>query len=112
MVPWAEIAAFLTLLVATVPEQAFPKPWDQLFPKPAEGVGRPLPEDFVMRGQIWSEPYFPSSWFVAAAIDDEERVLELPSMAVPRVDRILGLGSSLAEYNRWISYDSKSRTFS
>ena len=38
---------------------------NEAFPKPDAGPGRPLPEDFVMRGQLWSNNYFPNTWFKA-----------------------------------------------
>ena len=92
-VPWTEICAFLNTLAKpnTIPSRVR----EDTFPKPDEGVGRPLPEDFIIRGQMYSQGYFPETWFTDAMIDDEERVLELPSMAEPRAERILWLGFRL-----------------
>lgn len=92
-VPWTEICAFLNTLAKpnTLPSRVRA----DNFPKPDEGVGRPLPEDFIIRGQMFSQGYFPQTWFTDAMIDDEERVLELPSMAEPRAERILWLGFRL-----------------
>ena len=92
-VPWTEICAFLNTLAK--PNAMPSRVQGDVFPKPDEGVGRPLPEDFIIRGQMYSQDYYPETWFTDAMIDDEERVLELPSMAEPRAERILWLGFRL-----------------
>ena len=92
-IPWSELVVFLNAL--DVPKTALAKVLRDSFPKPDEGVGRPLPEDFVMRGQLWSNDYFPNTWFLDAKIDDEERTLELPSFAAPRVERMMWLGHQI-----------------
>jgi hypothetical protein len=108
-IPWSDLATFLTALAK--PDAMNSKVLGEKFPKPVEGVGRPLPEDFLMRGQLWTECFFPNTWFLDAAIDDEERSLELPSMAAPRVERVLWLGHRIATYDRWLSYDPSSNSF-
>lgn len=55
-------------------------------------VGLPLPEDFVLRGQVYTFQYFPDSWFSHPNEDDEERQPELPSMDAERIERSLWLG--------------------
>ena len=92
-IPWLEIVMFLNAL--DVPHAVLAKVSKDSFPKPDEGVGRPLPEDFVMRGQLWSNDYFPNTWFLDAKVDDEERTLELPSFAAPRVERMMWLGHQI-----------------
>ena len=109
-VPWSELADFLNALAK--PETMTPKVRSEKFPRPSDGIGRPLPEDFLMRGQLWSEFYFPGTWFSDAAIDDEERALELPSMAAPRLERILWLGHRIAAVNQWLVYDHRAKQFS
>lgn len=87
-IPWSLIAGFLNVhaTLSTMTPMALQKQ----FPKPSnDTIGRPFPEDFVMRGQIYMEGHFPTTWFTDAAVDNEERVLELPSMAAPRLERIL-----------------------
>lgn len=94
-VPWAEICSFLNSLAK--PETMTSRVWGREFPKPENGFGRPLPEDFAMRGQLYTRGFFPETWFSDAMVaDEEERSLELPSMAVPRVERILWLGARIA----------------
>ncbi len=93
-VPWGDICSFLNTLAR--PEVMTPRVWGEGFPKTSDGVDRPLPEDFALRGQLYSQNYFPGNWFQEAMIDDEERALELPSMAAPRLERILWLGIRIA----------------
>ena len=64
-----------------------------------------------MRGQLWTEYFFPDTWFLDAAIDDEERSFELPSMAAPRGERVSWLGHRVAAYNRWLFYNPSSKSF-
>ena len=93
-VPWSELASFLTTLAKS--QVTTNRITNEAFPKPDAGTGRPLPEDFVMRGQLWSNNYFPNTWFKDAKVDDEERSLELPSFAAPRIERIVWLGIRIA----------------
>ena len=93
-VPWSELASFLTTLAKS--QVITNRIFNEAFPMPDAGTGRPLPEDFVMRGQLWSNNYFPYTWFKDAKVDDEERSLELPSFAGPRIERILWLGFRIA----------------
>ncbi|KAF2023577.1 hypothetical protein EK21DRAFT_94789 [Setomelanomma holmii] len=79
--------------------------------KPQSLATVPLPEDHLVRGLIWAHDYFPKKWFEREH-DEEERYLELASTVRSRMQRVLRLGHKLSSYNRWISYDSESRTFS
>jgi hypothetical protein len=110
-IPWEDLAFFLTSIATqdTMTSRVFA----EAFPIPQTGIGRPLPEDFIMRGQPWSEFYFPPTWFLDAAVADEERTIELLSMKAPRIERILWLGVFLTTgYRRWLSYDEETRKFS
>ena len=93
-IPWSEICSFLNVLARSDALTSAVR--GESFPKPDDDVGRPLPEDFVMRGQIYSQWYFPERWFEDAKVDDEERFLEKSSMAATRVERILWLGLRMA----------------
>ena len=109
-VPWSMIVTYLNHHASLSPVTA--QITSEEFPKPADGViGRPLPEDFLLRGQVFAEDYFPSTWFSDADIDDEERVLELPSMTAPRIERILWNGYSISRHQKWIVFDSTSKRF-
>ncbi|KAI9678451.1 MAG: hypothetical protein M1829_002049 [Trizodia sp. TS-e1964] len=110
-IPRARIVSLLNSLVNH--EKPDPLMEREQFPKPSTGSGRPLPEDFSIRGQVWSQGYFPDRWFEDARVDDEERSLELPSMAEPRVQRILWLGVKLTtKISRFLQFDGKSKVFS
>jgi len=59
--------------------------------------GRPLPEDWTLRGLEFTRNYFPLGWIEEAKVDDEERLLELPSFLAARKQRILWLGYMIAK---------------
>ena len=59
--------------------------------------GRPLPEDWTLRGLEYTMNYFPDGWIEGAKVDDEERLLELPSFLAARKERILWLGYMIAQ---------------
>jgi len=96
-VPWTEMCAFLNHL-STKPGALTPKVWLSDFPKPdsSDGVGRPLPEDYDLRGQLYALDYFPETWFIDSAVDTDERYLEMPSMDAARRERILWIGNRIA----------------
>lgn len=98
-VPWGGICSFLNNTLAKLDNlnpRAMTRLMAEPFPKFDNGIGRPLPEEFAIRGQLYTRGYFPDSLFKDAKIDDEERSLELPSMAAPRTERILWLGFRIA----------------
>ena len=94
-IPWFALCLFLNTLAGD--SQAMTsKVQSEDFPRPLKETGRPLPEDYVMRGQLYTQWYFPGNWFTAAIIDDDERSHDLPSMAQPRKERMLWLGYRIA----------------
>ncbi|MCJ1271160.1 hypothetical protein MMC22_011059 [Lobaria immixta] len=124
-IPWVGICSFLNALAK--PEALTSRVRSEEFPGSKAIAGRPppdaannqlipdqnlddrpLPEDFVMRGQ-W---YFPESRFNNIMIDDEERSIELASMAAVRVERILWSGIRIASLNKWMTYDDATKKFS
>lgn len=115
--PWTDIANFLNTLVKA---ERGPESLNfnvsgaggigAIFP-PAEAESVPLPEDYLLRGQIWSTWYFPSYWF-ASEHAEEDRYLELASTMKLRTQRVLGLGSHLSTLTPCLSFDSSSHTFS
>jgi hypothetical protein len=60
-------------------------------PMTAKDAGAHIPEDFAMRGQIWTQQYHPENSFEDCPVDDEERTPELFSMAASRIERHLWL---------------------
>ena len=98
-VPWNGICLFLNNTLArlgSLTSKAMTKLMCEQFPKSENGTTRPLPEEFAIRGQMYTRGYFPDTHFSDAKIDDEERFLELPSMTAPRTEKILWLGFRIA----------------
>ena len=108
--PWQLLVETLNPFMA-----AYPTPdriEDDAFPVPVKDRIRPFTEDFAMRGLTWAEGYFPPTWFSDDKLDDEERHLEVASMADVRSERIVWLAYGIADAGSWISYDRVSRRFS
>ena len=93
-VPWESISIFLNTMTRSGVVEARFEGAD--FPQPLSGTGRQLPEDFIMRGLVWAQHYFPAGFFEGQVVDEDERTLELPSHAAPRAERCLWLGVQLA----------------
>ncbi|KAE8857068.1 hypothetical protein PTNB29_08135 [Pyrenophora teres f. teres] len=119
--PFAELVTFLNTLVKTEYQiknqsQNYTQIIDTLlnadaFPKDDERSDElPLPEDYHIRGQIWTEDFFPKTWF-KREYDEEERYLELASTLKNRKERIFRLAYAIAKHDRWITYDRVSHTF-
>jgi hypothetical protein len=98
-IPWENITIFLnTLGRSGVVESRFE---GTDFPQQMSGTGRQLPEDFIMRGLVWAQHYFPADFFGGQVVDEDERNLELPSHAAPRAERCLWLGVQLSSVSYW-----------
>ena len=97
--PWYSICQFLNFLKS---EGHSPEVFANDFPRSNEkSRGDTLPEDPVFRGQIYSQWYFPSTWFTDSMVEDDEGVLEMPSTEMPsttraRMERIMWLGHRIA----------------
>jgi hypothetical protein len=90
--PWSEAVPFLNaLLKSERSKQLMPGP---VFPTDLSDH-LPLPEDYLIRGQLWSQWYFPENWF-AREHDEEDRYLEPASTVKSRAERILRLGYEIA----------------
>ncbi len=94
-IPWTSVCVFLNTL-AVDPQVMTSRVSRDEFPRPTKEKGRPLPEDFIMRGQLYTQLYFVANWFTACKADDDERSHDLPSIAQPRKERILWLGLRIA----------------
>jgi hypothetical protein len=92
-VPWARIAVFLNTLIRH--DTDIVKIESEEFPYSETGTAQQLPEDFLIRGQSWSQLYYPRNFFRDTS-DDETRSIELPSVIVPRTHRCLWLGVRIA----------------
>lgn len=77
---------------------------------PRQPGSQPLPEDWDLRGLLWTEGLFPDGWF-DDSLELDERSSEQPSMTYERSERVLWLGRRLASYERWIFYDPVAHEF-
>jgi hypothetical protein len=91
--PYSQWALLVALHTLGKPGVKYARVETDTFPLPENAY---LPEDFAMRGQVWCQQYHPENFFGEdCPVDDEERFLEMPSMAVTRVERCLYLGIRL-----------------
>jgi hypothetical protein len=123
LVPWKEMAAFLNTLTRHFTEFTLIEGTE--FPSTNED--RWLPEDFLIRGQIWSQNLYPADFFVGAPTAENGRNIEPPSRDLLRMHRCLWFGVRLAmvsspdgsgkmrtdckKFDRWMTYDTTSRKF-
>ncbi|KAF2093410.1 hypothetical protein NA57DRAFT_13901, partial [Rhizodiscina lignyota] len=91
--PWSELVSYTNALISTEDNL------DENYKKIVlfEDGGRPLPEDWMLRGLSWAFEYCPRAWFKDAAVtEEEERYMEWTSTMKARVDRVLSLVVQLA----------------
>ncbi|KIW02440.1 hypothetical protein, variant [Verruconis gallopava] len=110
-IPCQELCAFLNTLNRT--DNAEARYEVDTFIRPEKENSVPLPEDYLIRGQVWSQDYFPADLFRSGASDDEEKNIEHASTMRIRTERVLNLAYRLSlQKNLNISYDSRTRKFS
>ncbi|PHH77772.1 hypothetical protein CDD82_3363 [Ophiocordyceps australis] len=108
--PWKLTATMLNQLMTKLGD--VPSMESDDFPCPEKKAApRPLPEDYALRGLIYTQDYFPSGWFDNDRIDDDERTLEPPSKTLDRQERILWIGRRLARMDKWLTWDDATRRF-
>lgn len=105
--PWALVALMLNSL--SISFQNHQRIESEEFPRPSD---RPLPEDWSLRGLLWTDKLFPSDWFTSDKVDDDEKTFELASMTEQRKERVLWLGYQLTVLGKWLTYDKQSKQFS
>ncbi|PYI05284.1 hypothetical protein BO78DRAFT_318238 [Aspergillus sclerotiicarbonarius CBS 121057] len=107
-VPWRKLVSFLNTLF-----RSYIKPniaeRDE-FPVSEETTW--VAEDFLLRGQLWSQCLYPSGFFDNAPTAGDGRNIEPPSRDITRMYRCIWLGVRLAMFERWITYDFTARKFS
>ena len=94
-IPWFALCLYLNELAQDY-QTMTDKVWAKEFPKSDSEKGRPLLEDFVLRGQHYTIGLFPPDRFTDTMVDDDERTHDPPSMVHARVGRILWLGHRIA----------------
>ncbi|KAL8993607.1 MAG: hypothetical protein Q9169_006221 [Polycauliona sp. 2 TL-2023] len=95
-IPWNDICAFLNTLAKPDNMTKAVMNMDDS-PQSGDKVERPLPEDFIMSGQLFVLDYLGTGSCKDEIVDEDERVLELPSMTATRVERMLWLGVRMAK---------------
>lgn len=93
-IPWSSICLFLNNLLKTTVVTSDLR--TQAVPRPDDGFGLPLPEDFAIRGHVFALWYYPAGWFNGVPKNNNERLLESPSVRSTRERRILWLGFRIA----------------
>lgn len=106
--PWKLIATMLNYLKQSCKFE--PRMDGAIFPG-AENQDhyRPLPEDYAMRGLIYTEEYFPLKWFSGEAVEEDEKYFEQASMVDARKERILWIGRQIASVGKWLLWDENAR---
>ncbi|RJE19040.1 hypothetical protein PHISCL_08623 [Aspergillus sclerotialis] len=108
-IPWSNLAAFLNTMIRDITNiRVIESKYFPVF----EGGRKQVPEDFCIRGQSWSKNYYPPDFFKRDPGEDDERFVEEPSLNMSRAYRCLWLGVQVAQFNRWLVYDSTSQRFS
>ncbi|OJD21713.1 hypothetical protein ACJ73_06946 [Blastomyces percursus] len=108
-IPWGQLVVFLNTVYRHGVDES--RVENEQFPIPESGTAHHLPEDFFIRGQVWAQLCYPADFFDDLSVNDEERSLELPSVAVPRTERCLWYGYRLASLDRWITFNKQDRQF-
>lgn len=115
--PWKLLSQMLNTLMDSVQDAGRIEGedfWKKKQPSPRPPEDRPLPEDYAMRGLLWTDDYFPAKHWDGEPRDDDEKYMELPSRVETRKERVLYLGCRIAtrEGGKWLRYDKASRKFS
>lgn len=103
--PWEGIITFLNTLGRSGVDKT--EVVSDEFPLQLSGTGRQLPEDFSMRGLSWAQHFFPPGFFQGQVVDEDDRILDLPSHAGPRAERCLWLGVKLASVSSKIFHGTE-----
>lgn len=113
--PWAQTAKYLNALLQYCIKEEFRSRHDDTatFPgkRRTKDKSRPLPEDFAMRGLLFTEGYYPRDWFNEHDMEEDEKLFEVPSLATTRCERILWIARRLAERGSWLIWDDNEREF-
>lgn len=109
-IDWVTLARFLNLLASFFPITSRIEMLARSGIFPSDG--RPLYEDYLIRGLVWCQWYFSTEWFQGTEDDDGSRALEDPVRQRRRAERVLWLGLTLAFRSRPLCYDDTRRIFS
>jgi hypothetical protein len=108
--PWQSLAIYLNGLLKSY--NTLDRIQDNNFPIPEKDDIYPFPEDYAMRGLLYTEGLYPEKWFLGRMIDEEEKYHELPSMVDQCRECILWLAHRITATCLWLRFDSPKRKFS
>ena len=110
---WGGLCSLLNMLARQDPISAriveYARQGTFIVPERGDGVW-PLAEDFLIRGLIWTQFYFPSGWFDKQN-DEDSRAIETASSQKHRVERVQWLALYLAFRTEYIKFDLHARSF-
>lgn len=108
---WSACALFLNRLAGFFPITTRIEKLARSGIFPAEG--KPLSEDYLIRGLVWCQWYFPlgKDWFQGMEDDVGSRALEDADRQRRRAERVLYLGLILAFKATTLRYDAARKTF-
>ena len=107
---WSALASFLNHIAKFFPISSRTESFASREIFPTDGI--PLPEDYMIRGLVWTQWYFSLSWFESIEDDDGSRILEDESKRQHRAARVQYLCMLLAAESNHLRYDAATRLFS
>lgn len=93
-IPWIEITSYLNSLFG--PDIIASKIEQAAFPLLGDRSIQQLPEDFLIRGQSWSQLYYPDGFFEETPPESDRPMIEKQSAAILRRHRCIWLGVRIA----------------
>jgi hypothetical protein len=109
---WPALAQFLNHVAQSFPDLISSHTESLEYKETFPSNGVPLPEDYMIHGQVWAQWYFAPDWFNKSEDDDSLHCLEDESKSEDRAARVLYLGMILARDASRLYYDSRTRQFS
>ncbi|KAF2723963.1 hypothetical protein K431DRAFT_218859, partial [Polychaeton citri CBS 116435] len=111
--PWGPLALFLNTLIVYCPltPRVLQCAEADAFLGAESQEYRPLPEDFMIRGLIWSQFYATQEWF-DGKLEDDNRHIETDATHKMRAERIQWLGLLLAKHTNNLHFDAERQRFS
>ncbi|KGO69902.1 hypothetical protein PEX1_106960 [Penicillium expansum] len=94
LIPWSLLSTYLNTLFNS--ETIISKIEDESFPLLNDIAIQPLPEDLLVRGEVWSRIYYPENFFEGATTEENTPSMERNSIDNARKLRCLWLGMRIA----------------
>ncbi|KMU74675.1 hypothetical protein CISG_00605 [Coccidioides immitis RMSCC 3703] len=104
-IPWDLLLRFLNKLYQRLVPRSFNAEWLKSDSFPHSKADCCLPEDFALRGLIWTRSYYPEQ-FVRDVLVNEKRSSYSQELPL-REERCYWLGRQIASENKWIQYDNR-----